>query len=65
MTETETVTLTKEVLVPVPDELTRPVEIPKLPPNPDTLQLSTTYKATLIRLLIANGQLKEIGELGK
>jgi hypothetical protein len=51
------------VLVPVPAGLTEQVEIPRLPANPDTIALAAAYRATVIRLLIANGRLREISEL--
>ena len=63
VTETETVTLTKEIMVPVPESLTAELQIPRLPSNADTLMLGTTYKATVIRLLVCNMQLNEIGKL--
>lgn len=63
VSEVETITLTKEVLVPVPAGLTEQVEIPRLPANPDTIALAAAYRATVIRLLIANGRLREISEL--
>ena len=58
--KTETVTLEKEVLVPVPKSLTKQVEVPPMPDNLDTIGLGVLYKITLTRLLIANGRLKEI-----
>jgi hypothetical protein len=50
-------------MVPVPEGLTKQAEIPKLPVNPDTLQLGAVYRATVIRLMIANGRLAEIAAL--
>jgi hypothetical protein len=63
VSEVETVTLTREVLVPIPAGLTEQVDIPQLPANPDTIALAAAYRATVIRLLIANGRLREISEL--
>jgi len=50
-------------MVPVPSGLTQQVEMPVLPDNPDTLALGATYRATVVRLMVANGKLKEIAEL--
>jgi len=63
VTETETVIIEKEVLVPVPAGLTEQVEVPVLPANPDTIQLGAAYRATVIRLMVANGKLAEIRDL--
>lgn len=63
--KTRTVTLEREVMVPVPKELTDQVEVPVLPANADTLQFGATYRATVIRLMVANGKLKEIERLGE
>ena len=63
VTETETVTITKEIMVPVPASLTAQVEIPILPDQVDTLQLGAVYKATVIRLMIANMKLEQISKL--
>jgi len=63
LTRTETVVIEKEVLVPVPVGLTAPVPIPQLSPDADTLELGAVYRATVIRLMIANMQLAEIGKL--
>ena len=63
VTETETVVVEKEIMVPVPDSLTALVQIPLLTPKADTLELGATYKATVIRLMVCNGQLAEIGQL--
>ena len=63
VTETKTVTLNKLVLVPVPAALTQTVEIPQLPASADTLELGATYRATVIRLMVANMQLAEIRKL--
>ncbi len=63
VTRTEAITLIKEIMVPVPASMTAQVPIPILPRNADTLELGATYKATVIRLMIANMQLDEIGKL--
>ena len=63
VTRTETVTLTKEVLIPVPEALTKQIEIPQVTDNMDTLGLGLLYKQTVTRLTIANGQLAEIAGL--
>ena len=60
---TEHVVIEKEIFVPIPTSLTKQAEVPKLPANPDTLQLGAVYKATVIRLMIANGRLAEIAGL--
>lgn len=49
--------------MPVPPGLTAPVEVPRLPESVDTLSLGATYKATVVRLMQANGQLAEIKRL--
>ena len=50
--------------MPVPSKLTKQVEVPVLnTENLDTLQLGAVYKATVIRLMIANGQLAAIASL--
>ena len=61
--EPEIIELYRDKIVPVPERLTKQVEMPKLPANPDTLSLGAVYRATVVRLMIANGQLKEIGDL--
>lgn len=61
--KTRTLTIEKEVLLPVPEELTEQVEVPLLPVNADTLQVGAVYRATVIRLMVANGKLKAIEEL--
>ena len=60
---TEYIEIVKEVLIPIPEELTKPVEIPQLGTNPDTLQLGSTYRQTVTRLMVANRKLAEISEL--
>jgi len=47
----------------VPQELTEQVEIPTLPAGADTLQFGAVYRATVIRLMVANGKLKAIEQL--
>lgn len=49
--------------MPVPAGLTEEVEIPQLAVHPDTLALAAAYRATVIRLMVANGKLREIGTL--
>ena len=63
VTRVEHVVIEKEVLVPVSESLIERVPMPVLPPDYDLLQLGLTYKATVIRLMIANRKLKEIGDL--
>jgi len=63
VTETKTVTIEKEVLIPIPAGLTQQVEVPAMPDNLDTIGLGVLYKQTFTRLLIANGRLKEIESL--
>ena len=63
LTRTETVEIVNEVLIPIPEGLTRQVEIPQLDKNPDTLQLGMTYRQTVTRLMVANRKLAEISEL--
>ena len=65
VSEPTAIVLTKEVLVPVPASLSAEVKIPQLPENADTLELGATYRATVIRLMVANMQLAEISKLGK
>ncbi len=63
MPEIEYIELVREVMVPVSAGLVAPRPIPLLPLNPDTLALGTTYKKTLVNLLVCNMQLTEIGKL--
>ncbi len=60
LTETVTVELIREVLIPVDDKLTNRVDIPQLGNNPDTLQLGATYRQTVTRLMVCNRRLSEI-----
>ena len=68
ITEFETVEVVRDRFVPVPEELTRPVEIVELEDNgglrnADTLQLGAAYKAQKVRAQQCNGQLAEIKSL--
>jgi len=68
VTEYETVEVIRDRFVPVPEELTRPVEIVELPDNggfrnADTLQLGAAYRAQKVRAAQCNGQLAEIKSL--
>jgi hypothetical protein len=64
VTATETVVLEKEVIVGVPERLTKSLPVPTLDTNDlDTIDLGTAYKETVINLMIANGRLLEISNL--
>lgn len=68
VTEYETITVSRDRIVPVPESLTKPVEIVELPDNggfrnADTLQLGAAYKAQKVRAKQCNGQLLEISKL--
>jgi len=70
VTRYETVEVYRDRFVPVPEELTRPVEIVELPDNggyrnADTLQLGAAYRAQKVRARQCNGQLAEIATLGE
>ena len=65
VTQVETITLDREVLVPVPAGLVQEVPVRLLPSRPDTIDLGTTYNATVTALLIANMRLREIGKLNE
>ena len=62
---TEAIEIIKEVLIPIPEELTKQVEIPQLNKNPDTLQLGITYRMTVTRLMVCNRMRAEIATLGE
>ncbi len=49
--------------VPVPERMTRPVEVPLLSENFDVYELGAIAKARKVRLLQCNGQLQEISQL--
>ena len=68
ITQYQTVEVTRNVFVPVPAGLTKPVEIVTLPDNggfrnADTLQLGAAYKAQVVRAKQCNGQLASIKNL--
>lgn len=65
MVETETITLTKEVMVPVPPALARPVPVPQVSTPLTTVGLGQVYSDTLRALIIANKRLSEISRLGE
>lgn len=66
--EYETLEVYRDRLVPVPLQLTKPVEIIDLEDNgglrnADTLQLGAAYRAQKVRAKQCNGQLAEIATL--
>jgi len=68
--EYETVEVVRDRFVPVPETLTRPVEIVELEDNggsrnADTLQLGAAYKMQKVRAEQCNGQLAEIATLNE
>jgi len=56
----ETVTIEKEIILPVPARLTAPIDIPQMCAVMDTLALGALYKQTVTGLMVCNGQLSEI-----
>lgn len=65
ITEYKTVEVVRDRYVPLPESLTRPVEIIELSPDFDVFELGAAYKAQRVRFLQCQGKLAEIAELGK
>jgi hypothetical protein len=60
----EPVVVEKDRIVPVPETLTRPVDIVELPEDFDVYSLAAGYKAQRVRAEQCNGQLAEIAKQG-
>lgn len=63
--EYETAEVFVDRYVPVPESLTKPVDIVDLPENPDTITLGSAYKTQKTRARQCNGQLEAIRNLAK
>ena len=59
----ETKTLIQDRYVPIPEGLTKPVEVVELPENFDVYTLGAAYKAQKVRAMQCNGQLAEIANI--
>lgn len=61
----EPVIIEKDRYIPIPESLTRPVEIVDLPNDFDVYSLGAAYKSQRVRAQQCNGQLSEISKISK
>jgi hypothetical protein len=61
----EPVTVYQDRYVPIPVQLTNPIEVAGLEPDFDLIDLGTAYKVNRTRALQCNGRLAEISRIGQ